>query len=172
MTEKSNIPIISFIAKSGSGKTTLLEKVIRQLKSDGYRIAVIKHDAHRFDMDKPGKDSWRIAEAGADVVAISSPGKVAMIEKVNNEKSLEEVIDLLPDVDLILTEGFKQSGKPAIEVSRSEVHRDLLPEPVNRLAIASDVYWDIGVPCYDINDASGIVSEIKKYVAGLKKAKH
>lgn len=159
-----NTPVITFVAKSGSGKTTLLEKVIQNLKSKGYKLAVIKHDAHRFDMDKPGKDTWRMSEAGADIVAISSPEKVAIIEKVEAEKTLDEVIATLSKVDIILTEGFKRSDKPKIEVSRSEVNQELLCEPRELLAIASDIPWDVGVPCHHIDDVEAVVSEIIKYI--------
>ena len=72
---------VSFVAKSGTGKTTLLEKVITELKCRGYRVGVIKHDAHRFDIDHPGKDSHRLTLAGADTMLISSPEKLAVIKK-------------------------------------------------------------------------------------------
>lgn len=157
-------PVISFVAKSGSGKTTLLEKVIKRLKEEGIRLAVIKHDAHQFDIDKPGKDTWKLAQAGADIVAISSPAKVAMIAKVDEEKSLDEVIAMLPDVELVLTEGFKRSNKPKIEVFRSGVHEGLVCGAEELLAIASDVEWNMGVPCYDINDVAGIVAEVLRYM--------
>ncbi len=160
-------PVISFVAKSGSGKTTLLEKVIVELKKAGIRIAVIKHDAHHFDMDKPGKDTWRMAQAGADVVAISAPAKVAMIEKVNEEKSLDSIIAMLPSVELILTEGYKNSGKALIEVSRSAAHGELLCEAHELLALASDIKWDIGVPCHHIDDVDSIVQEIRNYMSSL-----
>ncbi|MEA1961194.1 MAG: molybdopterin-guanine dinucleotide biosynthesis protein B [Bacillota bacterium] len=159
-----NTPVISFVAKSGSGKTTLLEKVITMLKEKEYRVAIIKHDAHQFDMDKPGKDTWRMAQAGADIVAISSPEKVAIIEKVNEEKTLDEVIASLAKVDLILTEGFKRSNKPRIEVFRSAAHKELLCSPNELLAIASDIPWNIGVSCYHLDDVEGIVNEITSYM--------
>lgn len=163
-----SVPVISFVAKSGSGKTTLLEKVIKRLKEDAIRIAVIKHDAHQFDMDKPGKDTWRFAQAGADIVAISSPTKVAIIEKVDEEKKLDEVIAMISDVDLVLTEGFKLSDKPKIEVFRSDVHKELLCGAKELLAIASDIEWNIGVPCYDINDFEGIAKEVKRYMSDFQ----
>ena len=145
------IPVISFVAgKSGSGKTTLLEKVIKRLKEDGIRVASIKHDVHDFDMDKPGKDTWRLAQAGSDIVAISSPGKVAIIAMISG-------------VDLIVTEGFKLGSKPKIEVHRSVVHGELVCKTSELLAIASDVVWDVGVPCFSINDVEGIAGHIKWY---------
>ncbi len=164
-----NTPVITFAAKSGSGKTTLLEKVIVSLKTKGYKLAVIKHDAHRFDIDQPGKDSWRMSQAGADIVAISSPEKMAIIEKVDEEKSLDEVIAALPKVDIILTEGFKRSDKPKIEVFRSAVSQKLVCEPRELLAIASDIVWDIGVPCHHIDDVEGVVCVIIQYVNNFSK---
>lgn len=163
---KKDKPVISIVGKSGAGKTTLLEKVIKRLKEDGIRVAAIKHDAHRFDMDKPGKDTWRIAQAGADVVAISSSEKMAMIEKVSKEKSLDEIVAMLPEVDIVLTEGYKSGDKPKIEVYRSEVHKERLCSPDELLAIVSDVVWDdLDVPQYQLDDIDGVVNEIRRYIA-------
>jgi molybdopterin-guanine dinucleotide biosynthesis protein MobB len=162
------IPLISFVGKSCSGKTTLLEKVIKELKSTGLRLAVIKHDAHSFEIDYPGKDSWRHAKAGADIVVISSPKKVAIIEERISELSLQDIIKRIDNVDIILTEGYKRENSPKIEVFRSTVHKELLCSPCELLALASDVPWDIGVPYYDINDVIGIVDLIKKYIISFK----
>ena len=76
-----NIPIIGFAAYSGTGKTTLITQIVRELKAQGYRVCVIKHDAHQFEIDREGKDSWRFAQAGADMTILSSPAKTAMIEQ-------------------------------------------------------------------------------------------
>jgi len=157
-------PVISIVGKSDSGKTTLLEKVIKELKSRGIKHAIIKHDAHQFEIDHPGKDTWRHAQAGADIVAISSPSKVAIIEKRETELTLDEVIARISNVDLIITEGYKRENKPKIEVFRSAAHQTLLCEPHELIAIASDVPWQIGVPCYHIDDISGIATEIEKYM--------
>lgn len=166
MVNNQHTPVISFVAgKSGSGKTTLLEKVVSRLKADGMRLAVIKHDAHQFEVDKPGKDTWRMAKAGADIVVISSPAKLAIIENVGKEKNLDELIAMISDVDLILTEGFKRGNKPKIEVLRSEVNKEPVCHPDELLAVASDVHWDIGVPCYHIDDVEGVVATIKLYIA-------
>src|SRR5512136_2667670 len=83
---------VSFVAKSGTGKTTLLEKVIAELKGRGYRVGVIKHDAHRFDIDHPGKDSHRLTAAGADTMLISSPEKLAVIKIHEASPPLEELL--------------------------------------------------------------------------------
>ena len=94
---------VSFVAKSGTGKTTLLEKVIAELKGRGYRVGVIKHDAHRFDIDHPGKDSHRLTAAGADTMLISSPEKLALVKLHSESPPIEELIaTYFSDVDLIL----------------------------------------------------------------------
>ena len=166
--EANKIPIVSFVsACSGVGKTTLLEKVVVILKQRGLRLAVIKHDAHRFEMDHPGKDTWRLAQAGADIVAISSPEKVALLEKVTGEKSLDEVAAMISGVDLILTEGFKQGGKPKIEVYRAELQKPLASLAEELLAIAGDTSLP-GVPCYALDDAAGVAGELLRYVEGFQ----
>lgn len=120
------IPAVHFVGKSGTGKTTLIEAIIQKLKERGFRVAVIKHAHHGFEMDKPGKDSWRFGQAGSDMVAISSPGKLAMIEKVDEELNFEQVINRLGDrFDVVLVEGFKQTSKVKIEVTGSEKVEDI-----------------------------------------------
>nr|WP_320146642.1 molybdopterin-guanine dinucleotide biosynthesis protein B [uncultured Anaeromusa sp.] len=167
----SKIPIVSFVsACSGAGKTTLLEKVVVILKQRGLRLAVIKHDAHRFEMDHPGKDTWRLAQAGADVVVISSPEKVALLEKVTGEKSLDEVAAMISGVDLILTEGFKQGGKLKIEVYRAAMQTPLCSSAEELLAIAGDTSLP-GVPCYALDDAAGVASELLRYLETVKLTK-
>ena len=160
MTEKlesrGQIPVVAVVGKSDSGKTTLLEKLLREAKRRGWRVATVKHDVHGFDMDKPGKDTWRHAQAGADMVVISSPNRIAILEKVDEDKPLDEVIARIRGVDLIFTEGYKRSNKPKIEVFRSAVHQELLCEPEELIAIASDIKFDNGVPCYDLDDAAGL----------------
>ena len=120
------IPAVHFVGKSGTGKTTLIEVIIQKLKERGFRVAVIKHAHHGFEMDKPGKDSWRFGQAGSDMVAISSPGKLAMIERVDGELDFEQVINRLGDrFDIVLVEGFKQTSKVKIEVTGSEKVEDI-----------------------------------------------
>ncbi len=111
------IPVIAFAAWSGTGKTTLIEKVVAVLKAKGLRLAVIKHDAHRFEIDREGKDSWRFTQAGADVVLLSSPEKTALVAQ--RAHTLRELIASVRDVDLILVEGYKNEDLPQIGVSRA-----------------------------------------------------
>ena len=112
------IPVVSFVGNSGSGKTTLLEGVVRELKRLGYRVAVVKHAPCGFDIDQPGKDSWRLTQAGSDVVVISSSERMAFIERVGVELTLTQIKDLIGDrVDIVLTEGYKQANTVKIEVA-------------------------------------------------------
>ncbi|MGB6063564.1 MAG: molybdopterin-guanine dinucleotide biosynthesis protein B [Desulfomonilaceae bacterium] len=149
-------PIISIVGKSDAGKTTLLEKVVRELTARGFRIATIKHDAHSFEIDYPGKDSWRHKQAGAKVTVISSPGKLALVADTDHDHSLTEIRDNFIEeqgVDLIITEGYKREIHPKIEVSRSELHQELLCKAdENLIAIAGDpVAPPPGVPVFDLN---------------------
>lgn len=115
-----HIPIFSFIGSSGSGKTTFLEKLIPILKGKGLKVGVIKHDAHKFEIDKPGKDSYRFKSAGADVVAISSAEKMAFVKSFENTPfTLEEiVIRYFSGMDIVITEGYKKSRIPKFEIFR------------------------------------------------------
>ncbi|MHB1421507.1 MAG: molybdopterin-guanine dinucleotide biosynthesis protein B [Bacillota bacterium] len=159
------IPVIAVVGRSNSGKTTLIEKLLRELKRRGFRIATIKHTHHDIEIDQPGKDTWRHAQAGADIVVISSPKKLAMVNRVDKENTIDDIAALIDGVDLILAEGYKKSAKPKIEVFRSELHHDLLSQPQELLAIASDISFNMGVPCFGLDDAPGIVDLIEdKYL--------
>lgn len=154
--------VISVVGKSKVGKTTFLEKLIPELKRRGYTVATVKHDRHDFDMDHPGKDTWRHTMAGADVVAISSPQRMAMIRRVRAELSLDEVVALLPDVDIVLTEGYKRGDKPKIEVSRREKGRELLCQEGELLALVTDQPFSLDVPQFDLDDAVGVADLLEE----------
>lgn len=110
--------IISVVGKKNSGKTTLVERIITTLKSKGYKVGAIKHDAHQFEIDYPGKDSWKMTQAGADNVVIISSGQMGMIKRLDNEISIDEIVQqFLQDVDIVITEGYKRQNKPKIEVT-------------------------------------------------------
>jgi len=158
---------VSFVAKSGTGKTTLLEKVISDLKGRGWRIGVVKHDAHRFDIDHPGKDSHRLTVAGADTMVISSPEKLAMVKKHDASPSIDELLaTYFGDVDLVLTEGFKKSGLPKIEVHRKERSSTLLcrgeEHDPTLVAVASDAPLELDVPVLDLNDPAAVAAFIEE----------
>lgn len=160
---------ISFVAKSGTGKTTLLEKVITELKSRGHKVGVIKHDAHRFDIDHPGKDSHRLAQAGADTMLISSPEKLALIKKHDVSPPIEELIaTYFGDMDIVLTEGFKKSGMPKIEVHRAERSKTLIcrgeEHDPSLLAVASDEPLELDVPVLDLNNPGQVADFVERVI--------
>jgi molybdopterin-guanine dinucleotide biosynthesis adapter protein len=156
---------VSFVAKSGTGKTTLLEKVIAELKRRGYTVGVVKHDAHRFDIDHPGKDSHRLTAAGADTMLISSPEKLALVKKHAASPPIEELLaTYFNDVDIVLTEGFKKSGMPKIEINRQERSTTLICRgeefDPTLVAVASDAKLELDVPVLDLNDAGAVTDFI------------
>jgi molybdopterin-guanine dinucleotide biosynthesis protein B/molybdopterin-guanine dinucleotide biosynthesis protein len=160
---------VSFVAKSNTGKTTLLEKVITELKGRGYRVGVIKHDAHRFEIDHPGKDSHRLTAAGADTMLISSPEKLALVKQHAESPPIEELIaTYFGDVDLILTEGFKKSGLPKIEVHRAERSPTLLcrgeQHDPSLIAVASDEPLELDVPLLDLNNPVQVADFLEKHI--------
>jgi molybdopterin-guanine dinucleotide biosynthesis protein MobB len=162
-------PVVSIVAKSGTGKTTLLEKLIVEMKQRGFRVGAIKHDAHSFNIDHEGKDSWRLTQAGADIMLITSPEKITMVKQHAKEQEptlAETVATYCKDIDIVLTEGFKRSTMPKIEVHRRERSEKLLCRgeeyDPSLIAIASDSPLEVDVPLYDINDTQGLCDLIVK----------
>ncbi len=156
------IPVLSIVGKSDVGKTTLLEKLIRELKRRGYRVATVKHDAHSFELDHPGKDTWRHAQAGSDHVVIASPARIAHIQRVERELTLPEIAATIDDVDIILTEGYKRGPAKKIEVSRAEKGNELLCTREELIAIAADQPFDMDVPQFGLDAAAGLVDLIEQ----------
>lgn len=166
------IPIVSIVGKSDSGKTTLLEKIVRELTARGYRVATVKHDAHSFEIDHPGKDSWRHKQSGAKITVISSPGKLALVADTDHDHSLTEIrAKFIFGVDILITEGYKQEKHPRIEVFRSEFHSELLcRNDENLVAIAGDPSTPPeGIPIFDLNDAARLCDFIEERF-GLKRS--
>ena len=153
-----NIPVYSFIAKSGTGKTTLIEKLIPELKSRGLRVAVMKHDAHEFDVDKPGKDSWRMTHAGADVTVIASATHSAVME--NRPVPADELLKGIRDVDVILTEGYQQGPWKKIGVHRA-ASGNVLPVISDRyIAVVADGDVDVPAPHIGLDDVKSLADFI------------
>jgi len=149
-------PIVAIVGRPNSGKTTLIEKLIPELKSRGYRVAAIKHTSHSLEFDRPGKDSWRYTQAGSDAVAIVSPDRVVLIRPHRGDVGLEQVAQLVGnDCDIVLAEGFKQSGVPKIEVHRKEIG-PLLSSLVNLIAIVSDEPLDTSIRQFPQDDRKGL----------------
>jgi len=168
-------PVLGFAAFSGTGKTTLLEKLIPQLTGQGIRIAMIKHAHHEFDIDKPGKDSYRLRKAGAQQMLIASSRRTALMTENDTpqEPRLDELITRLDldNIDLVLVEGFKHVSFPRIEIHREALGKTLLhPEDPGIIAVASDHLADCGdLPALDLNDSSAITKFI---IAWLETATH
>jgi molybdopterin-guanine dinucleotide biosynthesis protein B len=155
-------PVISVVGRGNVGKTTFLEKLIRELKRRGYRIAVIKHYEHDFEIDQPGKDSWRLAQAGSDIAVIAAPQKLALVRRLQAELPLDEVIATLPPVDIVLTEGYKQANKPKIEVVRQAVARELLFAPPELIAAVTDAPLATSAPQFGLDDTAGVADLLEK----------
>jgi molybdopterin-guanine dinucleotide biosynthesis protein MobB len=161
-----NVKAVSFVAKSGTGKTTLLEKVIVELKRRGWRIGALKHDAHRFEIDQPGKDSWRFTAAGADTMLITSPEKLALVKCHDAAPPVAELLaTYFTDVDIVLIEGFKNNGLPKIEVHRAE-RGPLLCRGKEHdqalVAVASDEHLALDVPVLALDDPCAVADFIEE----------
>lgn len=154
-------PIVSFVGHSGSGKTTIVEKIIARLAKDGLKIAIIKHDAHGFEMDRPGKDSWRHKQAGAVATAVSNPSGVGIVMDADHDHLPGELAPLFSFADLILTEGFKRGPHPKIEVYRPDATGDTAPvcsEDPELIAIVADGALSVDVPVFGTRDIAAIAA--------------
>ena len=162
--------IISIVGRSESGKTTLLEGLIIELKQRGYRVAVIKHASDDFELDKVGKDSWRLSQAGSEVVAISSPKKLAVIKQVEHDLNPRELFHFIDgDYDLLLTEGFKQGSTLKIEVHRKEQGEGLLCPPRQLLAVVTDEPLSVDVPQFTKEEVRGLANLIENRLLAQRK---
>ena len=155
-------PIVSIVGKSESGKTTLLESLITELKQRGYKVAVIKHTVEDIEFDKRGKDTWRLSQAGSDVVAIISSDKLAVMKKIEYDVTPQELSRFIAwDYDLILTEGFKQSGTVKVEVHRKEQGKGLLSPIKQLIAVVTDEPLDVDVPQFPTGETQGLADLIE-----------
>ena len=144
---------------SGSGKTTLLEKLIPQFTARGLKVSVIKHAHHGFDIDRPGKDSYRHRAAGASEVLLSCNDRWALMHerRDGSDVTLDELLTRLAPCDLVLIEGFKQEPVPKLEVYRPENGKPpLFPERSDIVAVASDVALATSLPRLALDDVAGI----------------
>jgi molybdopterin-guanine dinucleotide biosynthesis protein B len=163
--------IISLVGKSSSGKTTLMEKLIVELKRRGSKVAIVKHSHHADDLDTAKKDTWRFTQAGAALSAINSLDHLAIYRKMDHFFDPEEISSfVLWDYDVILTEGFKGSPYPKIEVHRAEQGKDLVSEKELLLAVVTDEPLDVSVPQYAHDDIIGIADLIESKVKAAQKS--
>ncbi|EJN8558554.1 MULTISPECIES: bifunctional molybdopterin-guanine dinucleotide biosynthesis adaptor protein MobB/molybdopterin molybdotransferase MoeA [Vibrio] len=177
MKHTLNIPILGFAAYSGTGKTTLLEALLPKLTEAGLRIGMLKHAHHNFDVDKPGKDSYRLRKAGASQMLIASRNRFAlMTETPEAEAEFEFLLTRFDEdmLDVVLVEGCKNIAFPKIELHREEVGKPwLYPNDENIIAIASDGgELDSELPQMNINDLEAIAQFVIQYVQEAKAPKN
>ena len=157
--------IISIVGKSHSGKTTLLESLITELKQRGHKVAIVKHSHHANDLDTASKDTWRFTKAGSEISAINSLDHLAIYRRTDNYFDPQEISSfVLWDYDIILTEGFKGSNYPKIEVHRAEQGKELLTDPKHLLALVTDEPLDFPVPQFSREDIAGIADIIENTI--------
>jgi len=155
-----------FAGWSGSGKTTLIEKLLPLLVKRGLRVSLIKHAHHSFDVDVPGKDSYRHRHAGAAEVLVTSSRRWVLMHELRGapEPSFEEQVKHLSPCDLLIVEGFKHAPIPKLEVWRAGTGEPLLhPNDAHIVAVASDVKVETRLPLLDLNDAQAIAEFIVRH---------
>ncbi len=141
MSDAAHQPaLVAIVGKSDSGKTTLIEKVVPELVKLGLRVGTVKHDAHSFEIDHPGKDSWRHGQAGARAYAISSPERLAFITKLDGELELPEIVKTyFGDFDIVVAEGYKRTAPYRVELFRLGAgHTEPLCAPGEAIALVTD----------------------------------
>lgn len=159
--------IFGFAGYSGSGKTTLIERLIPLFAGRGLTVSLIKHAHHNFDIDQPGKDSYRHRHAGCHEVLVTSSRRWALMHELRGapEPGLTEQIEHLSPCDLLLVEGFKRESIPKLEVYRADVGEGMLhPHDANIVAVASDRRIETDLPQLDLNDAPAIAGFILNHV--------
>jgi molybdopterin-guanine dinucleotide biosynthesis adapter protein len=155
-----------FAGWSGSGKTTLIEKLIPRFVQNGLRVSLIKHAHHTFDVDQPGKDSYRHRHAGASEVLVTSSRRWVLMHELRgaHEPSFEDQVKRLSPCDLVLVEGFKFAPIPKLEVWRAETGEGLLhPGDPHIVALATDTSVQTRLPVFDLNDDAAIAAFIMGY---------
>jgi molybdopterin-guanine dinucleotide biosynthesis protein B len=165
--------VIGIAGYSGSGKTTLIEKVIPVLVRAGLRVSLIKHAHHEFDLDTPGKDSYRHRHAGCTEVLISSSNRWAIMHELRGaaEPSLQEQLKHFSPCDLVIVEGYKSEPIPKVEVRLKGAHAPALyPDDAQVIAVATDDVLDTSLPQLDVNDAEAVAQFIIQYL-GLHRAR-
>ncbi|HVC49467.1 MAG TPA: molybdopterin-guanine dinucleotide biosynthesis protein B [Burkholderiales bacterium] len=165
--------VFGFAGFSGSGKTRLIEQLIPVFVKTGLRVSLVKHAHHDFDLDVPGKDSWRHRQAGCTEVMVSSSARWAIMHELrgDQEPGLDEQLRHMSPVDLVLVEGFKREPIPKLEIWRPEVGKPLLyPEDTHIIAIASTQSLDCLLPQFDLDDPYAIAGFIMRYFGFMESA--
>jgi molybdopterin-guanine dinucleotide biosynthesis protein B len=161
------VKVLGFAGWSGSGKTTLIEKLIPLLVKRGLRVSLLKHAHHSFDVDVPGKDSYRHRHAGAAEVLVTSSRRWVLMHELRGaqEPAFEEQVRHISPCDLLIVEGYKFAPIPKLEVWRAETGEGMLhPKDSNIVAVATDSKVDTRLPLLDLNDAAAIADFIVQHL--------
>ena len=164
MTIQTRVPVVAIVGRSGAGKTTLIEQLIPELKRRGYRVGTIKHHAHPdFEIDYEGTDSWRHAQAGSDHVVLAAADKIASVRRLEQELPVEQIVNtVMGDTDIVLTDGYRRSALPKIEVVRAARCPEPLCAPHELLAVITDAELSgFDVPRLALHDVKGMADLIE-----------
>lgn len=170
--------VVGLIGWHNSGKTTLLVALVGELAARGYWVSTIKHAHHAFDVDTPGKDSWRHREAGATEVMVGSGKRWALMHELRGarEPELTELLNRMSAVDLVIVEGFKNAGHEKIEVYRADLEEPPLAHTVNNvIAVATDTEIPNLRPeivCLDMNDPASLADFIERHWSLTRSSGH
>lgn len=146
-----------------AGKTGLMERLVTEITGRGHSVSTVKHAHHSFDVDHPGKDSYRHRAAGASEVLLASRNRIALMQELReaDEPDLATLLTRLSPVELVLVEGYKRDAHPKVEAHRAETGNPLIaPDDPTVRAVASDVPLDLDRPTFDLNDTSAIADFI------------
>jgi molybdopterin-guanine dinucleotide biosynthesis protein B len=163
--------VIGLSGWSGAGKTTLLTRVIPLLREQGLRVSVIKHAHHEFDIDVPGKDSWRQRQAGAEEVLVSSSNRWALMHELRGarEPRLGELLAKMSRVDLVIVEGYKSEPHRKIEVHRAGNGKPLLyPGDAAIVGIVSDVRIETALPTAHLDDIGAVAAMMRRLAVSIE----
>jgi molybdopterin-guanine dinucleotide biosynthesis protein B len=155
--EKYSFPVIGLAGWSGAGKSTFGIRLTRELKKRGLRVAIVKHTTHRNVVtDTPESDTWRYAQAGGDIVLLSTPQQIVSWERLDTELSLADVLARVRDVDLVIVEGYKSAQIPKIEIWRQEGGGALISADDQLIALVTDGAPVTQAPTFALDDVIGV----------------
>ncbi|MEL7091053.1 MAG: molybdopterin-guanine dinucleotide biosynthesis protein B [Pseudomonadota bacterium] len=155
--------VYGIVGWKNAGKTGLMERLVAEITGRGFTVSTIKHAHHSFDVDHPGKDSFRHRAAGASEVLLASANRIALMQELRgaDEPPLEALLARLSPVDLVLIEGYKRDRHPKVEAHRSETGNPLIaPDDPTVRAVASDTPLALDRPVFDLNDTAAIADFI------------
>lgn len=161
-------PVISVVGWADSGKTTFLVELLRELKARGYQVGTIKHHPGDIDVDRPGKDTWRHAQAGASAVALAGATQFALFKAYQQEDILGELAALMPEMDIIITEGFKSDKYPKIEVRRQEIDASPAAPDDELIALIDPAGTHPRVPCFAPDQYASVVDLLEEMFLAKK----